>query len=380
MAILVARQRLRLNRNASIATQRITLASQTESIALRIKRPTTLDTSAVFGEGSRLALRVAIRRDAEDFQIFGATTGGVRTDRRGVDIGEYVLSYTLPWGFFGSREGLPRRLGEGSTTFDVLLELLLGGDPIDTQWIVEANEATAVAVPFHSSVAFDAASSAQEVSGDGTITFSHTAAGSNRAAFLASGGESTGVMDAAATLTYAGNASTAAFSIFQLPFNSQANTARYVLEASVPTGAQTVSASFGESCNYQGAGCISLTGVDQTTPVGTPQTTNASTGTTPSVTVTGTTSDGVLCDSMSGFVQNGVNPTAGANQTKRWSLQQPSNSGFFVGSTQLASDGGVMSWSKDSNYEYSLGAIEFKAAAGGAAAAVPTLMLMGVGF
>lgn len=135
--------------------------------------------------------------------------------------------------------------------------------------------------------------------------------------------------------------------------------------AGIPTGAQTVIASFAGTADRSALAVISMTGVDQTTPVGTPATSTTTTNT-PSVTVGSVGSEDLLCDIVHGA---GFSPisTAGANQTER-TQEAFLSSVHAATSTQSGADGGVMSWTVDSDFGSLLGAVAFKPVAAGGAA------------
>jgi hypothetical protein len=126
---------------------------------------------------------------------------------------------------------------------------------------------------------------------------------------------------------------------------------------------------------------ISMTGVHQTTPTGTPNS-NASTGaTSSSVTVASVDADGLLIDVVG--LDSDVDCTAGANQTNEITGGESAPGGCTLAvSTQDGGDGGVMSWSFDGTESFGHLAVEFKpSASGGATSAVVTRMLctMGMG-
>ena len=105
-----------------------------------------------------------------------------------------------------------------------------------------------------------------------------------------------------------------------------------------------------------------MTGVDQTTPVGT---TTATSGTTanPSVTVSDVGADDLVVENFVANANEG--PTIGADQDLRYDELDGDTFTLFIdafGSTQLGSDGGVMSWTMGAE-TWGLGAVAFKPAA-----------------
>lgn len=221
-------------------------------------------------------------------------------------------------------------------------------------------------------IAFDAATGAIEVAGDGTLTLSHTAAGTNRAAFIFMGIEAS--TPGTLTAAYAGNTPTT-INAFNGPFGSQKAAAFNALDAQMSTGAQTVSsvATGVSGAQNQVLGVISLNGVDQTTPQSGFQTAQNSAGT-PSVTVTGVGATDLVLDGL--FCFDATNPTEGANQTER--VGTSSGSTQLSMSTQAGADGGAMTYSTIPN-EFMYLATAYKASAGGGGAVQQTLSLTGVG-
>ena len=116
-----------------------------------------------------------------------------------------------------------------------------------------------------------------------------------------------------------------------------------------------------------------MTGVDQTTPIGTAVTGNGS-STTPSATVTTAANelvvDGVIIEHTAAF-------SVGANQTQRF--QNIASTGFIkhAASTQDGADGGVMSWTNGGSTNWAVIATPFKPVA--VVTTVPRLTLLGVG-
>lgn len=371
MGILITRQRLSLGRNGSVATARFQLAANTDSIRIRIARETLARPGPIFGLGSRITPVIRVRAGTQDFLCAGRSTGGRRLSIID-EIYEYGLAYRLPWGFFGDPANAARRLGEEKTSLDVLIEIALRGDPIDTFWSVESTEADAPQVVHHSSVAWDASTDGQEESGDGVLSVSHTAGGTNRAAFAAGGHSGGGVEQDTTSITYGGNAMTERWDVANTYIRLAAST--LAGDGSIATSSQAVTHTLAGGANQHGLTVSTFTGVSSGASVGTPQT-QAGGGAAPSVTATSLTTDGMIVDAIAAAHNDVPTLTAGANQTGR------TDEGIsFMGlasSTQSSNDGGVMSWTNTGIYGEVLGAIEFKPSI--VASAAPTLMLMGVG-
>lgn len=207
-------------------------------------------------------------------------------------------------------------------------------------------------------VAFDAATDVLESAGDGVVSLTHTATGSDRAAFagncLIAGTTTT------ASITYAGVGMAEIWDFLQADGRAQA---AYTL-AGPSTGAQTVTATCDSgNPDFQVLGVQTMTGVDPTTPAGTPVTASGTTGTTISVTVGSVGADDLVVDQA--FFYTPGTSSIGADQTLR-NTENPSI--YFVRqSSQAGSAGGVMSWdSTDTFTAWLLGAVAFKPAAAAA--------------
>jgi hypothetical protein len=230
-----------------------------------------------------------------------------------------------------------------------------------------ADEAPAEPVPFHSSVAYQNATSGEEIGGDQNFSvtgFTAGDAGANRAALVsgctARDGPSTSV-----AITYGGSSPTT--SLWNVTNSFNRNVGGSFTDAQIGTGAKTIQAigSGGSGAIYfTQINVITMTGVDQTTMTGNVQTGAADSGS-PSETVTGVGADDLVVDSWMGGLDSG-NLTAGADQTARINFDDAGgNFNFRCASTQLGSAGGVMTWTKVTDYEYSGGAVAFKPVAGG---------------
>lgn len=214
-----------------------------------------------------------------------------------------------------------------------------------------------------SQVTFDAATNAVDITTGQSISTTHTAAGSNRAAFVfVYGAVASWAHVVVGTATYGGTAMT---KIFESAPSNENYMAAFVLAAPA-TGAQTVTVNFvAEDTQNSTISVVTLNGVHQTVLVGTVASSfSNTTGTTPSATVTGLVANGLVVDGL-GAVQasGGAAVTQGASQTLRGTNAVATNGAFQYNaavSTQLSSDGGIMSWTKESNYNYCHIAVEFK--------------------
>lgn len=374
MPTLIPRQPIRLRPEIAggrTKTSDISVDPQTATLTVRLQRPTTaapLDWPTT----ARIKVRLVLVVDGVEYAAVSHAVGGVRQDKRGEEATEYTLSYTPPWGFFGERtpQSRTRRIGETATQ-SVRAFCELEGNA-ETLLTLESAIAPAPDVSFHGSVAFGAASAAAESDagggGDGSVSVSHTAGGTDRAVFLAG---CHGDNSSASSATYAGTSATQMWRLTRgAPLTNIGH--RLAGDANVPTGAQTATVSFTAVDDYLTyIGVISMTGVHATTPVGTPATGGSATGN-PSVTVASTTADGLVVDAMTTDYNSTI--TVGTNQTQRFA-PTPAFEVDLRGSSQAGSAGGVMTWTfSGGSFEYAigwdLGAVEFKAAAGGAAISV----------
>mgnify|MGYP001566525108 CR=1 FL=1 len=350
----------------SLRLAAVALDPLTEAITVRIARPTTLSPLAWL-ESGQMTVDLIVHVDETEYRCSGTVSGGIRSteESRGgaSEISEYVLTYYLPSGYFGVPSEGQKRLGQTRrSVYTCTVDCVLVRGTIASVITVEAEERVAPTISFHSSVGFDTASGIIEISGDGVVSFSHTATGSNRAAFLSMGSEAASGAPGTHTFSYGGSAGTSIWTAIG-PFTSQRYSATRVMDANLGSGAQTVTGTMvgATGITTQGMGCVTLTGVDQTTPVGTPAFHEAASGTTPSATVGTVGSDDLVVDMLFGFDSASVNPSPGANQTEV--VGQQSGSAFFNNSYQAGVNGGVMSWTKSLNYEFMLGAVAFKPSA-----------------
>lgn len=357
------------------------LDRQASVVTLRIPLPTTANPDVGFGKDDAITAAIILEVDGETLRCEGVVRGGVHPIHGGPsEATEYTLSWQLPFGYFGESNTdprkwasiKPRRIGETTkrpvlVTFEIVP---LRGVPGITFTADCQIEEAPQNWEYHHSVAYDTAGSVAEYHGDGTVSFSFTAgSGSDRAVFVAAAVDGSGAPASTLAITYGGASPTVA-DLWSSGFGTWLRARGNVFKDSeMGSGAKTVQAV--SSLSPDGGlvvGCISVTGVDQTTPVGTPQTSGSDSGTPRSVTVTGLdSSGGLLVDAIASW---GANPIVGANQTDRTSATGgiDADAIYFHMSSQASSSGGDMSWSSLSG-ESVLGAVEFKPA--GAATKAP---------
>jgi hypothetical protein len=119
----------------------------------------------------------------------------------------------------------------------------------------------------------------------------------------------------------------------------------------------------GTAPDFLTAGAISLTGVDQSTPVGTPGT-GTGTGTTATATATAADTDWLvdICAVISTSI------TVGADQSSRWEIDNFEDSACSAGmSTQLGSVAGdAMTWAPGASGKWVIATVPIKPSAGAA--------------
>ena len=188
------------------------------------------------------------------------------------------------------------------------------------------------------------------------ITVTHTATGTDRAAFAAGG-----CVDAAPQLvssgTYAGSAMTERWDAVFATFYSH-----FALTIVAPTtGAQSVTVNFAGTNDNASLAVVTATSVDQTTPFGTAATATGN-STTPSVNVSAATDDLVVDNVI--YVGTGT-ATHGTGQTERTANTNVAGEFGHYTSTEAGAATVTMSHTIASA-NWAIGGIAFKAAAAGA--------------
>lgn len=361
MAVLLTPRAVTLTATPFVSAP-IDLPVQTATITLRL-RLSTLALPLAWAATGLVGVALLVTIDGVTRRLVtGRVRGGLHSGVTGDPLTHYVLAVSPTWGFFAGRDQPPQRLGETRrTSYTVQVELTRLAGSVVTELEVSGTEAPAPAVAFHSSVAFDAATDAQEIAGDGVITISHTPAGSSNLAAFAGGGSFTGAGGLAGAATYDGAAMTELWD--GLGSDADFSHAGYRL-AGIPTGAKNVVNTLAGSPDFHAFGVVTFTGVDQTTPVGTAVT---ATGTVSPATVTvgSVGADDLVVDSV--FIYSAdVTPTIGADQTLRNSEDMAAVLAFRQ-STQPDVAGDVMSWTINGGIAWLHGAVAFKPATGTAA-------------
>lgn len=364
--------------NASLSrieTPLIPVSALTSGISIRIQRPTTA-VPVAWDATSKLRVTLRFLVDGVEYRTIGTVSGGIREKSPGIEAAEYLLRYR-PTVLFAQRAldylatatpdengfyaNVPlTRLGELGTTVKAgfILERLSGSISTMITASVTLEAPAPVIARHHNSVAFDAATEGYEAGGDGVLSVSHTASGTNRAVFIGSGIYSVDSVTGTTSISYGGASAT---ELWDASVAGSYGNAGYALVAPA-TGAQTVTATAADATpEEQGISVISMTGVHQATPTGTAVTATG-TSAAPSVTVSAPAADSLVVDNL--ITEAMPRDTVGANQTERTS---PGGTDFLFqyGSTQLGSSGGVMSWTLVTTSGWRIGAVEFKAAGAG---------------
>lgn len=214
---------------------------------------------------------------------------------------------------------------------------------------------------------FDAANAGvTENDTDATLTFSHTTGASLSGGLLVVTFAWSTTATTVSGVTYAGVAMTSGVA-------QATNRATAIWYLYNPTaGANNVvisgSGNFGRIC----AGSQTWSGANSTQ---TPQTqTGSGTSATPSITV-GTGATELVVDCIGFAFTAGDTLTTGANQTERSKISGGAT--MYGSSSQLGSDGGVMSWTISTSRAYGMVAASFDMAAAGSKP--KTLLTLGVG-
>ncbi len=213
-------------------------------------------------------------------------------------------------------------------------------------------------------IAFDSATSFAQDAAASSLSFSHTTSGSNR--FLIVGVSiRNDASQTVSSVTYAA----APLTFLRADTNGVSVRSELWYRVAPATGANTVAVTLSASAKAA-MGAISLTGVDQSTPIDTNAGATGS-GTAPSVTVTTVVNNAWVIDAT-GFrsTANGApTGTAGSGQTERWSGYTESG-GVIVnirgkGSTEgpkSPAGGVVMDWSLSATVDWAISAASFRPA------------------
>lgn len=385
-AILAPRRALALNAGSrTLVTLPVDLDPQAASITVSIPRPTSANPLA-WGATGRIKVRLCVEHDGVLHTCEGGTRGGVMRDNRpgrgGAEIPEYSLTWNLPTGFFAQgnepKELWPtivnRRWGEtAKSSYRAWVEVERLAGSIAAEVEVRAAIEPAPSLEYHSSVAYQNATSAGEAAGgDMAVSVSFDAgAGTDRVAFVF-GAVSRDTRPTSASVTYAGSISQDLGDVTNTFWRGAGGLA---WDALIGSGAQTVafSASGGSGTIYESyVGVISVTGAHQTTH-GTVATNGADTGTALTCNLPSSpASDSLAVVGWTYSVDGGGAGTTGTDQTQRTS--QSLNFGWARGywETQPGTAGTALTHTKaNSNWEWVAMSIELKAAAAATTKAPP---------
>ena len=193
-------------------------------------------------------------------------------------------------------------------------------------------------------------------SGAGPFTWAHTCAGSDRILLVKVAHYDSS--DTVSSVTYGGVALTAVPGASTA--NGQYRIGWYYLLAPGAGTANIVVTVTGSVFDFGGAG-LSLTGVHQTVPFGTPVTATG-TDTTPTVTVS-SAADELVVDGL--IIIHGGTLSVGAGQTSRWNAIGLSGFIKYAGSTEGGAASTEMSWTNSSSQTWAMVAIPVKPVGGG---------------
>jgi len=211
-------------------------------------------------------------------------------------------------------------------------------------------------------IAFDSATSFAQDAAASSFSFSHTTSGSNRVLIVGVSIRND-LSQSVSTVTYAGSPLT----FLRADTNGVSVRSELWYRVAPATGANTVVVTLSVSAKAA-MGAISLTGVDQSTPIDANAGATGS-GTAPSVSVTTVTNNAWVVDAAAFRSTANAEPTgtSGSGQTQRWSGYTESG-GVSVnvrgkGSTEgpKNSPGGVvMDWSLSASVDWAISAASFR--------------------
>src|SRR5438128_11903021 len=189
--------------------------------------------------------------------------------------------------------------------------------------------------------------SSSQTGGTSTTTWAHTTSGTNKV-LVVGVSWANAITRTVTSVTYAGSTMTSAGSAVNAG-NAGAEIFYLVAPA---VGSNTVSVTLSGSANSLVGGAVTLTGVNQTTPLGIFASATGS-SITPSVTVTSNTGETVV-DTVS-LTSSGA-MTVNGTQTQQW---QAGTSGRGAGSTKPGAPSPTMSWASG-NFAWAIGAVGVK--------------------
>jgi len=203
-------------------------------------------------------------------------------------------------------------------------------------------------------VTFDAATDATAL-GVSAISLTHTATGTDRAAFVGIwAGDATSVSQVSSG-TYAGVSLVEKWdTIYGSPFYDNAG----LTLVAPTTGAQTVTVNFAAANGASSLAVVTATGVDQTTPFGTAPATATGTSTAPTVNVTAAIGD-LVVDNLSYAGLSAV--TQGTGQTERTSNLAIGSDSCHSTATEAGAATVTMSATMVASNVWAINGIAFKA-------------------
>lgn len=385
MAELIASRNITLNAaNPRLQSPTVNLGKLTSLLSVSLRFPTTTQ-PLNWNASGKLRVTLAFIVDGAEYKCVGTVSGGIHKNQLGEDVPEYTLVYnpavlfgekaleyikTAPTDAEGNYLDVPlTRLGETGTTVQgyLLLERISGtiNTVVTVAGTVES-EAPRLA-KYHNSVAFDAATSGSEMAGDGVVTVSHTASGSNRAAFIAVG-HTHNTASGNASATYGGSAAT---ELWDAAFGTLYGNAAYSFVAPATSATNVVGTlTVTTGLDSQFVGVVTMTGVDQSTPTGTAThyLTDGAAGA--SRTPVGVATDDMVIDYMVGRPDT---PVIGADQTQRATFDSSWPTAHRVSTQPGSVSPATMTWTFTGGFDYQPvyhGAVAFKAVAAATASLI----------
>lgn len=249
--------------------------------------------------------------------LSGTTTEGqTLTGANGIIVGGYQMTLSQSWSACNTAGTSCTPITAGTATTYVLTASEVGDTIKYTKTSTNSagsgsatSNASAVVAAASSPVAFDAVSTASQVSGT-SISWTHTPSGTPTKVFACIGHFDN--TDTISSVTYGGNAMTLVASVV----NTSSEVASIYALASPPSGAQTMEVTMGSSTLINARG-ISFTGGDATTAIRGSGSTNSGTSTAAQVTQSSATDDMVLAFCVAD--DNTTTQTAASGETARGS-------------------------------------------------------------
>jgi hypothetical protein len=225
-------------------------------------------------------------------------------------------------------------------------------------------------------IAVGTVASSETTGATGTITLAVTVAGVDRYLGLFISGYNVGGSIDETSVTYNGDAFAPLWSTDGFGFGSLLFMRGYGI-VNPDTGTNNVSLAITATATRLFLGAIPFTGVNQASPIGTP---NTATGASTTATVNIVSAVGALV--WDGVMAQWTDSDPGAGQTERWSIPDAGEGVFAGGSTEDGAASVTMSWTRTVagfTDQWGIGGVSLNPAAAAAPTFRSSLPLMGVG-